>query len=215
MPLRDDLSKAYDAGAYSRERSELPLWKQSERALFLRHVKERGLSRILEVGAGTGRDSRFFANAGLEVTCIDLSKAMVALCRDKGLNATVMDVCDLTFVDASFDAVYAFNSLLHLTKDELPDALREIHRVLRPGGLFYFGTYGGSDYDGVLEDDDHIPRRFFSFYEDEHILKVTQAVFECVSFQVIEVPESHNRFAFQSMLLQRPIDPTLSREEIS
>ena len=204
--LRDDLRQAYDAGAMSRENSNLPKWKHSERTGFLSHLRTRGLDRLLEIGAGTGRDGRFFEDAGCEVTCIDLSPAMIQLCRDKGLTALVMDVADLSFQDASFDAVYSFNSLLHLPKTELPAVLMEIRRVLVPGGLFYFGTYGGFDHEGIFEEDDHAPRRFFSFYEDEHLQRVVGEAFEVLEFRSQTVPGDTSRILFQSILLQRPVE---------
>ena len=204
--LRDALRQAYDAGALSRNQSAFPEWKSSERAGFLLHLQARGLTRLLEVGAGTGRDSRFFADAGCTVTCIDLSPTMVKLCRDKGLVAHVMDVADLSFPAASFDAVYSFNSLLHLPKTELPAVLQEIRRVLVPGGLFYFGAYGGHDHEGIHEEDDHSPPRFFSFYEDEHIRRVVGECFGVLEFRSLETPGASAQIRFQSLLLKRPAE---------
>ena len=202
--LRDDLRQAYNAGALSRDRSDHPEWKRSERAGFLSHLRARGLDRLLEIGAGTGRDGRFFADEGREVTCIDLSPAMIQLCRDKELKALVMDVAELSFVDGSVDAVYSFNSLLHLPKAELPAVLREIRRVLVPGGLFYFGTYGGHDHEGIYEKDDHTPRRFFSFYEDKHLERVVGEAFDVLEFRSVVTPLDSPQIHFQSILLQRP-----------
>ncbi len=203
-PLRDQLRQAYDNGAEARDRRVLPQWKLNERAGFLIHLRANGLTRLLEVGAGTGRDGRFFADAGCEVTCIDLSPAMVQLCVDKKLPALVMDVVDLIFDDESFDAVYAFNSLLHFPKNELPAVLMEIRRVLAPGGLFYFGTYGGFDHEGIYKEDDHNPQRFFSFYSDEHLRYAVSKTFDIQEFQSIDVNESDPRFRFQSILLRKP-----------
>jgi SAM-dependent methyltransferase len=203
---RDRLRKAYDSGADARDRYDLPQWKVSERAGFLSQLRVNGLTRLLEVGAGTGRDSKFFAEEGCVVTCIDLSPEMVRLCRDKGLNALVMDVADMSFADESFDAVYSFNSLLHLPKDELPSVLPEIRRVLAPGGIFYFGTYGGYDHEGVFEDDNHVPRRFFSFYEDARLCRVASDVFDELSFESLEVSGTEGPLRFQSLLLQRRVE---------
>ena len=202
--LRDDLREAYDTGAMSRDRSDLPQWKRSERAGFLSHLRSNEMKHLLEIGAGTGRDGSYFANAGCEVTCVDLSPAMIRLCHDKGLTALVMDVANLSFQDASFDAVYSFNSLLHLPKMELPAVLMEIRRVLVPGGLFYFGTYGGHDHEGIYEKDDHTPQRFFSFYEDAQLQRVVGQAFEIISFQSLQISENPKKLRFQSLLLQSP-----------
>lgn len=99
------------------------------------------------------------------MTCVDLSPNMVALCKTKGLRAEVMDFAHLAFPDQSFDAVWALNCLLHVRKAELPEVLQGIRRVLRPGGLFYIGVYGGRNSEGVWEDDTYEPKRFFSFFE--------------------------------------------------
>ena len=204
--LRAALRQAYDAGSLSRDQSVFPEWKSAERNRFLVHLQTKGIGRLLEVGAGTGRDGRFFADADCgAVTCIDLSPAMVQLCRDKGLDALVMDAASLSFSPESFDAVYSFNSLLHLPKAELPAVLQEIQRVIVPGGLFYFGTYGGRDHEGVHEEDDHTPPRFFSFYEDAHIHQVASEYFDVLEFRSLEVPGPRAQIRFQSILLQRPV----------
>ncbi|MFC2106675.1 class I SAM-dependent methyltransferase, partial [Candidatus Bipolaricaulota bacterium] len=75
-PLRDRLRQAYDSGAEARDRHVLPKWKASERAGFLSQLRANGLTRLLEVGAGTGWDGRLFADEGCMVTCIDLSPEM-------------------------------------------------------------------------------------------------------------------------------------------
>ena len=202
--LRDNLREAYDAGAMSRDRSDLPQWRRSERAGFLSHLRSNKMKHLLEIGAGTGRDGSYFANAGCEVTCVDLSPAMIRLCHDKGLTALVMDAADLSFQNESFDAAYSFNSLLHLPKAELPAVLMEIRRVLVPGGLFYFGTYGGHDHEGIYEKDDHTPWRFFSFYEDEHLECVVGEAFDVLEFRSVATPGDTPQIHFQSILLQRP-----------
>ena len=202
-PLRDRLRQAYDNGAEARDRSVLPQWKASERIDFLSQLRANGLTRLLEVGAGTGRDGRFLADEGCMVTCIDLSPEMVQLCRDKGLEALVMDVAELSFADEYFDAVYSFNSLLHLPKDKLPNVLQEIRRVLRHEGLFYLGTYGGFDHEGIYEGDDHDPPRFFSFYDDEQLKCVVGEAFDTLDFRSIDMSEGDPRFRFQSLLLRK------------
>ncbi|MFC2078894.1 class I SAM-dependent methyltransferase [Candidatus Bipolaricaulota bacterium] len=202
--LRDRLRQAYDGGAEARESGAYPKWKKTERAGFLSQLRAHGLTRFLEVGAGTGRDSKFFADEGCMVTCIDLSPEMVRSCQTKGLEARVMDVADLSFEDGSFDAVYSFNSLLHLPKAELPAVLGEIRRVLRPAGLFFFGSYGGFDHEGTRESDDHDPPRFFSFYGDNQLQDVVSKAFDILKFRSVAVNGHDKRLHFQSLLLRRP-----------
>lgn len=122
-PFRDNLRKAYDRQANQRDAGFIQEWKEQERANFLYLLQKEDKHTLLEIGSGPGRDGRFFQENGIEVVCIDLSPEMIRLCRQKGLTAYVMDMADLTFPANSFDAVYALNSLLHLTKAELPTVL--------------------------------------------------------------------------------------------
>ncbi|WP_274436524.1 class I SAM-dependent methyltransferase [Alicyclobacillus sp. ALC3] len=156
---------AYNRQAAERNASSRQDWKVSERDAFLASIRSSGLTRLLEIGAGPGHDSLFFQENGLDVTSVDLSPNMVDLCKTKGLRAEVMDFSHLSFPDDSFDAVWALNCLLHVRKAELPEVLTELRRVLRPGGLFYMGVYGGQNSEGVWDDDTYEPKRFFSFFE--------------------------------------------------
>lgn len=116
--LKNNLRKIYDKYALERESRDMEDWKIEERARFFSVLQKENKNNLLEIGAGTGRDSKFFHDEGFEVTCIDLSPTMVELCRQKGLTARVMDMTKIDLPDNSYDAIYSMNSLLHLTKDE-------------------------------------------------------------------------------------------------
>lgn len=85
--LRNELRESYDKHAQERESSAMQEWKIGERSNFLLALQTDNKQKVLEIGAGTGRDSRYFQDQGLEVVCIDLSPAMVELCRQTGLTA--------------------------------------------------------------------------------------------------------------------------------
>jgi SAM-dependent methyltransferase len=102
-----------------------------------------GGSRVLDLGSGTGLPTaRQFADAGLDVTGVDLSGVMVELARKnvptgRFHQADIADVRPGGSLDlGGFDAVAAFFSLLMLPRAEIPAALRAIHQLLSPGGLF-------------------------------------------------------------------------------
>jgi SAM-dependent methyltransferase len=201
--VRDNLRRAYDGAADRRDRKVKQPWKLAERAAFLRRLQQASCTRMLEIGAGTGQDSLFFASHGLDVVATDLSAAMVARCRDKGLDARVMDFSQLDFPAESFDAVHAMNCLLHVPNAELPAVLASIARVLRPGGLFFLGVYGNErTEEGAADSDDHVPARFFSWRTDEQIVQFTSELFDIVDFHVAQVG---TRYGFQSLTLRRPI----------
>jgi SAM-dependent methyltransferase len=95
--------------------------------------------RVLEVGCGWGELAEWVGReAGAEVTAIDLSAHMVALARERGVEAQVGDVQELPFEDGSFDVVIAAWMLYHVP--DLDRGVAEIARVLRPGGRFVAAT---------------------------------------------------------------------------
>jgi SAM-dependent methyltransferase len=200
--VRANLRRAYDGAADLRDRKVKEPWKLAEREAFLHRLQQANCTRMLEIGAGTGQDSVFFASHGLDVVATDLSAAMVARCRDKGLDARVMDFSQLDFPAESFDAVHAVNCLLHVPNTELPAVLASIARVLRPGGLFFLGVYGNQrSEEGPAESDDHVPARFFSFRTDEQMVQFASESFDIVDFHVTQ---AGTQYRFQSLTLRRP-----------
>jgi SAM-dependent methyltransferase len=96
--------------------------------------------RVLEVGCGTGDFSARVRDALRGVfLAVDLSHRMAALARARGLIAQVADIESLPFADSPFDAVLANRVLYHVP--DLDRGLREIVRVLRPGGCLVAVTY--------------------------------------------------------------------------
>lgn len=201
-PLKQCLRTSYDRKAADRDRLPPAPWKVDERQTFLVRLHSEDRRSLLELGSGPGRDGLFFQDHGMTVTCTDLSPEMIARCRQKGLTALVMDMADLQFAPGSFDAVYAMNSLLHQPKRELPAVLRGIRRVLAPGGLFYMGVWGGSDFEGILTEDSYQPKRFFSFYADGPLQEVVSKVFEIVAFKSISIPHRDKEYQYQSLTLR-------------
>ena len=198
--VTESLRTAYDGAVEHRDRTEKAPWKITERAGFLRRLRDEGCQRLLELGAGTGQDSVFFAGHGLQVVATDLSPKMVARCREKGLDARVMDLLHLDFPAESFDAVYTLNCLLHVPNADLPAAGEVIVSVLRPGGLFFLGVYGHDvAEEGPFEDGIHHPPRFFSWRTDEQIQQFARRHFDIVDFHVVAPQRQH----FQSLTLRR------------
>jgi SAM-dependent methyltransferase len=197
-PLRE----AYDARAAWRDGLTKQPWRLAERRAFRERLAPG--ARLLEIGAGTGQDSAYFQQEGLAVVAVDLSPVMVEHCRAKGIEAHVMDFLRLDFPAGSFDAVFAMNCLLHVPNADLPAVLAAIRAMLRPGGLFFLGVWGGRESaEGPIDGDEHVPPRFFSWRTDEHLLEFATAWFEVVDFHPVDPVRDHR---FQSLTLRRP-DP--------
>ncbi|HKO97205.1 MAG TPA: methyltransferase domain-containing protein [Pyrinomonadaceae bacterium] len=111
--------------------------------------KSSGL-KVLEIGCGLGTDGAQFAEAGAEYTGVDLTDAAVELARKRFElfqlpgNFRTADAENLDFTDNSFDLVYS-HGVLHHTP-ETRKAIKEIHRVLRPGGRAVVMLYHRNSY---------------------------------------------------------------------
>lgn len=100
-------------------------------------------ARVLDVGSGTGVPAaRMLANAGMRVTGIDVSSAMVELARRQVPSATFhhVDLRDFTTAPASWDGICAFFALLHMTREEIDGSLCRLAGWLRPGGYLVSAT---------------------------------------------------------------------------
>lgn len=105
---------------------------------FARFAEAAGRD-VLEIGVGLGADHVEWAQAGpRSLTGIDLTPRAVELAGERlalyGLasDLRVGDAENLPFEDGSFDLVYSWGVLHH--SPDTPRAIREVHRVLRPGG---------------------------------------------------------------------------------
>ncbi len=109
----------------------------------------RGL-KVLEIGCGIGTDGSQFAQAGADYTGVDLTEAAVHLARKRfeifGIPGKFQtaDAEQLEFADGTFDLVYS-HGVLHHTP-ETGKAIREVHRVLRPGGRAVIMLYHRDSY---------------------------------------------------------------------
>lgn len=106
--------------------------------------------RVLEIGCGLGTDGAQFAQAGAHYTGVDLTEAAIELARKRfelfGLqgNFQTADAERLDFADDTFDIVYSHGVLHHTPGTDV--AVREIHRVLKPGGQAVVMLYHKDSY---------------------------------------------------------------------
>jgi SAM-dependent methyltransferase len=108
--------------------------------------------QILELGCGTGRDARGFAGAGYQVTAVDYSVTAIERARRAMENPPSVrfqrtDALSALrdTLSASLDAVYAHAIYMMLPEDELATVVREVRRVLHPGGLHLFAVRSVTD----------------------------------------------------------------------
>jgi S-adenosylmethionine-dependent methyltransferase len=114
---------------------------------------------VLEVGAGSGRYTLELARRGYQVTAVDLSPALIELCRENLANEGLSDRVQLFVADGrdlrevtarQFDAALVMGPLYHLIVEaDRKLALKEAYDRLRPGGIIFttfisrLGVFGG------------------------------------------------------------------------
>ncbi len=160
---------------------------QQEITLFLSSLKGK---KILDVGSGAGRDAIIFQKKGFSVVCIDLSKAMVALCKEKGLDAFEMDIEQLNFQTGSFDGIWAYTSLLHFPKEKLPKILRKLKKILTKNGVFGIAMKEGN-FEGYKKDKRYEEEMFISLYRAEDLRLILEKEFEIIYFSKTVVDQEH------------------------
>lgn len=145
MSSRDATVDAYetDAATYAANGALMPDSVRRDIEDFVARLG-RG-ARVLEVGSGGGRDARLMEHLGLRVRRTDITRAFVALLREQGHDADVIDPLrdDLGSPDGSYDAVWANASLLHVARDDLSTVMARLAEVTSSGGLLRMSVKEG------------------------------------------------------------------------
>ena len=114
-------------------------------AAFAAQLATGFAKRVLDLGCGVGRHALAYARLGLEVTAVDMAESGISELRRsaaaENLEITTMiaAMTELPFADHTFDHVLSFNVIYHGDPLIVGAAVREITRVLKPGGT-YQGT---------------------------------------------------------------------------
>ena len=118
------------------------------RRRFLRLIPGNG--DILDLGCGSGRDTKAFIDAGYRVSAIDGSEEIChAASEYTGIYVKCMDFFDIKAVEA-YDGIWACASVLHVEKSRIPKLLEVLYRALKKGGILYLSFKYG-DHDGFRD----------------------------------------------------------------
>ena len=125
-----------------KDASQRSSWSEPEPAVtaLMPGLREKGARRVLDVGTGIGRHALAYARFGFEVIASDASSAgldrLVESAKAGGLSVDVRlsSFTSIPLEDATVDHVLAWNVIYHGDGETVATALKECHRVLRPGG---------------------------------------------------------------------------------
>ncbi len=142
--------------------------------------------KILEIGTGHGGDAiQLIKHYGIEnYTGIDASSGLlkIAKSRNPGADLRLMDIYSLDFPPHVFDGFWISAMIIHLPKNKLHNALDDVHRVIKTGGIGFISIMEGSE--DMLESR---PGRHYSLWSQSEFENDLKAVgFEVVHKRRIE-----------------------------
>ena len=150
--------------------------------------KKNNCSKIVELGAGLGRDSIYFGKNSINVTALDYSKNGIKVINEKikkenltsSISTLKFDIReDLPFETNSVDACYSHMLYcMALTQKDLDKLNSEIHRILKPGGINIYTVRNTDDGDykkGIHRGEDlyEIDGFIIHFFSKDKILNLT------------------------------------------
>ncbi len=121
---------------------------EAEKLLFGKHREALHKATLLDIGIGGGRTTAALYKTCGRYTGIDYAEGFIRIATGKfpGADLRVLDARDLSaFAEGSFDIVnFSFNGIDYVDSGGRTRILKEISRVLKPGGLFLFSTHNRS-----------------------------------------------------------------------
>ena len=162
-------------------------------------------AEVLELGCGAGVPCTQLLAQQAHVTGVDISAAQIALARQNVPTATLFqtDMMTLAFPSASFDAVVAFYSLIHLPRVEQVVLLKRLAQWLRPAGWLLVNL-GIVDDPGSIEPDWLGAAMYWSSYDTQTNLDlISQSGFILIETEILTDDEDGNLVPFLWVLAEK------------
>lgn len=154
--------------------------------------------KILDLGCGSGRDSKHFKEEGFQVISIDYAEELCRIAKENlNLDVICMDIREMNYFE-EFNGIWACASLLHIKKTEILEVLKACYNALDKNGVFYISfKYGNGERE--------IGDRFFNFYNEESLKElILQTKFEINEIWITEdVRETHKGEKWLNAIIER------------
>ena len=207
----DDPRKQVVAAGYDQLGDRYLAWAASieddPRGRFVAALSDRlpPGARVLDLGCGAGIPSTRELARRFEVVGVDVSEAQLRRARENVPEASFVraDASELTFPDATFDAVTALYTVSHVPREQHGDLFQRVERWLRPGGLFV-ATLGADDAPDWEGDWLGVPMFFSSYGADTNRGMLRAAGFELLLDEVLETAEPEGAVEFLWVLARKP-----------
>jgi SAM-dependent methyltransferase len=195
---RDEYARMFEA-------EERQWWYAGMRAISLSLLRAalppRSDLRLLDAGCGTGNNLVHFKTLGRPVG-LDLSEEALRFCRSRGVAVVGGRLQALPFPDACFDCVTSFDVLYHRWVEDDAAAVRELVRVLAPGGLLLVRVPALKILWGAHDAAVHSRHRYTT--------AEVQALLEGAGLEMVRLTYA-NSLLFPVLLVRRGLDRVLHR----
>ena len=105
----------------------------------------RGGGQVCEIGCGPGQIARYLKDRGVNMLGLDLSAEMVKCARRLNPDIPFVhgDMLTLDLPEDSLGGIVSFYAIIHLKREQMTPALKEMRRALKPGGRLLVSFHGG------------------------------------------------------------------------
>lgn len=120
--------------------------KPFDRELLNEFAKNvRNLGPVCEIGCGPGQIARYLKDRGVDIYGVDLSLGQIKCARRLNPDITFEqgDMLALDIPEASLAGIVVFYAIIHLNRQDVTRALKNMHRALKPGGILLVSFHGG------------------------------------------------------------------------
>lgn len=151
-------------------------------------------AKVLDVGCGSGRDSLYFYDFGLDVTAIDTSENIIKVAKEKApeISYKKMDLRKMSFPEESFDGVWMMATLSSIEKKDAVNALKEIARVLKKDGILYMATKEGNEEMIEKKPEYNNFPRFYAYYNQLELEQLLKSAGFTILTSVVEDDSGQN-----------------------
>lgn len=169
-----DTQSSYDqvSAEYAEKFKDEMDYKPFDRDCLDRLAREVGtLGPICDLGCGPGQIARYLHRNGVDTLGVDLSACMVA--EAQRLNPEIPfhqgDMLALPNAEDSWGGIAAFYCIIHIPRQQIVDALREMKRVLKPGGSLLLTFHIGDEIKHLDEWWEKSVNLDFAFFQPEEM----------------------------------------------
>ena len=213
-----EVQSSYDrvADEYARHIYDELRHKPLDRQLLDRFAdRVRGTGIACDLGCGPGQVARYLSERKVEICGVDLSPRMIERARqlNPDIEFTQGDMLSLSWPDQEWAGIAAFYAIVNLKPTDLVRAMREMHRVLRPGGWLLMSFHVGEEIEHVDDLWDCRVSLDFYFYRPEQVIRDLRSAGFAIE-EVIERDPYPPEIEYQSrrayVFARRPANSTTS-----